>query len=115
MMGNPQNIKLIYAYTIEKIFENLEYDENIFYVLIAYLTNYKDEFSKYIQASSEPLEINGNEIKEYSIDKKLYLEIFNKVSKKYELKNINKFKNSLYEYFKKEFSLNSDLKELLIG
>lgn len=35
MMGNPQNIKLIYAYTIEKIFENLEYDENIFYVLIA--------------------------------------------------------------------------------
>ena len=50
----------------------------------------------------------------YSDDKKIYISIFEKVFERYNLKNENKFKISLYKYFEKDFTLNQDLKNILM-
>ena len=47
-------------------------------------------------------------------DKKIYISIFEKVFERYNLKNENKFKISLYKYFEKDFTLNQDLKNILM-
>lgn len=49
----------------------------------------------------------------YSDDKKFYINIFEKVLEKYNLKNKNRFKINLYKYFEKDFTLNQDLKNIL--
>ena len=54
------------------------------------------------------------DIKNYSDNKKIYLNIFEKVLDKYKLKNENKFRASLYKYFEKDFTLNQDLKNILM-
>ncbi len=48
-------------------------------------------------------------------DKKIYLNIVEKIFTRYNLKNENKFKVSLYRYFENDFELNPDLKDLLKG
>ena len=54
------------------------------------------------------------DIETYSDDKKIYINIFEKVLERYSLKNENKFKISLYKYFVKDFVLNQDLKNILM-
>ena len=54
------------------------------------------------------------DILNYFDDKKIYLNIFEKVLNKYKLKNENKFRASLYKYFEKDFILNQDLKNILM-
>ena len=54
------------------------------------------------------------DILNYFDDKKIYLNIFEKVLNKYKLKNENKFRASLYKYFEKDFTLNQDLKNILM-
>ena len=109
LMGNPKDLKLVFAYTLEEIFSKIAYDENIFYTIIAYLTKFRDDYSTYMETSNISFDIET-----YSDDKKIYINIFEKVLERYSLKNENKFKISLYKYFVKDFVLNQDLKNILM-
>ena len=111
LMGNPKDLKLFFVYTLEEIFSKINYDENIFYIIIAYLTKFRDDYSIYMEVDEKNLNFD---IKNYSDNKKIYLNIFEKVLDKYKLKNENKFKISLYKYFEKDFTLNQDLKNILM-
>ena len=109
LMGNPKDLKLFFVYALEEIFSKIAYDENIFYTIIAYLTKFRDDYSIYMEASNISFDM-----KNYSDDKKIYINIFEKVLERYNLKNENKFKISLYKYFEKDFTLNQDLKNILM-
>ena len=109
LMGNPKDLKLFFVYTLEEIFSKIAYDENIFYTIIAYLTKFRDDYSIYMEASNISFDMET-----YSDDKKIYISIFEKVFERYNLKNENKFKISLYKYFEKDFTLNQDLKNILM-
>ena len=109
LMGNPKDLKLFFVYTLEEIFSKIAYDENIFYTIIAYLTKFRDDYSTYMETSNISFDIET-----YSDDKKIYINIFEKVLERYSLKNENKFKISLYKYFEKDFTLNQDLKNILM-
>ena len=109
LMGNPKDLKLFFVYTLEEIFSKIAYDENIFYTIIAYLTKFRDDYSTYIETNNISFDIET-----YSDDKKIYINIFEKVLERYSLKNENKFKISLYKYFVKDFVLNQDLKNILM-
>ena len=109
LMGNPKDLKLFFVYTLEEIFSKIAYDENIFYTIIAYLTKFRDDYSTYMETSNISFDIET-----YSDDKKIYINIFEKVLGRYSLKNENKFKISLYKYFVKDFVLNQDLKNILM-
>ena len=111
LMGNPKDLKLFFVYTLEEIFSKINYDENIFYIIIAYLTKFRDDYSTYMEVAENNLSLDNSN---YSDDKKFYINIFEKVLKKYNLKNENRFKISLYKYFKKDFTLNQDLKNILM-
>lgn len=111
LMANPKNIKLLYVYALEKILGEVKYNEEVLYTVIAYLTKIKDEYSVYINSSDKAIEINSFDFNE---DKKIYMRIFNEVVSEYNFKNINKFKNTLNAYFKDNFILNPDLKEVLL-
>ena len=95
----------------KEIFSKINYDENIFYTIIAYLTKFRDNYSIYMEVDENNLNFD---MKNYSDDKKIYLNIFEKVLNKYKLKNVNKFRASLYKYFEKDFTLNQDLKNILM-
>ena len=110
LMGNPKDLKLFFVYALEEIFSKIAYDENIFYTIIAYLTKFRDDYSIYMEASN----ISFDVAETYSDDKKIYINIFEKVLEKYNLKNENKFRASLYKYFEKDFTLNQDLKNILM-
>ena len=109
LLGNPKDLKLFFVYTLEEIFSKIAYDENIFYTIIAYLTKFRDDYSTYMETSNITFDIET-----YSDDKKIYINIFEKVLERYSLKNENKFKISLYKYFVKDFVLNQDLKNILM-
>ena len=109
LMGNPKDLKLVFTYALEEIFSKIAYDENIFYIIIAYLTKFRDDYSTYMETSNISFDIET-----YSDDKKIYINIFEKVLERYSLKNENKFKISLYKYFVKDFVLNQDLKNILM-
>ena len=109
LMGNPKDLKLFFVYSLEEIFSQIDYDEHIFYTIIAYLTKFRDDYSIYMEASNISFDM-----KNYSDDKKIYINIFEKVLERYNLKNENKFKISLYKYFEKDFTLNQDLKNILM-
>ena len=111
LMGNPKDLKLFFVYALEEIFSKINYDENIFYIIIAYLTKFRDDYSTYMEVDENNLNFD---MKNYSDDKKIYLNIFEKVLNKYKLKNVNKFRASLYKYFEKDFILNQDLKNILM-
>ena len=110
LMGNPKDLKLFFVYALEEIFSKIAYDENIFYAVIAYLTKFRDDYSIYMKASN----ISFDVAETYSDDKKIYINIFEKVLEKYNLKNKNKFKISLHKHFEKDFTLNQDLKNILM-
>ena len=109
LMGNPKDLKLFFVYALEEIFSKIAYDENIFYTIIAYLTKFRDDYSTYMETSNISFDIET-----YSDDKKIYINIFEKVLERYSLKNENKFKISLYKHFEKDFTLNQDLKNILM-
>ena len=109
LMGNPKDLKLFFVYTLEEIFSKIAYDENIFYTIIAYLTKFRDDYSTYMETSNISFDIET-----YSDDKKIYINIFEKVLERYSLKNENKFKISLYKYFVKDFILSQDLNNILM-
>ena len=111
LMGNPKDLKLFFVYALEEIFSIINYDENIFYIIIAYLTKFRDDYSIYMEVDKNNLNLD---ILNYFDDKKIYLNIFEKVLNKYKLKNENKFRASLYKYFEKDFILNQDLKNILM-
>ncbi len=111
LMGNPKNLKLFFVYALEEIFSQINYDENIFYIIIAYLTKFRDDYSTYMEIDENNLNFD---ISNYSDDKKIYINIFEKVLEKYNLKNKNRFKITLYKYFEKDFTLNQDLKNILM-
>ena len=111
LMGNPKDLKLFFVYALEEIFSIINYDENIFYIIIAYLTKFRDDYSTYMKVDKNNLSFDSSN---YSDDKKFYINIFEKVLEKYNLKNVNKFRASLYKYFEKDFTLNQDLKNILM-
>ena len=111
LMGNPKDLKLFFVYALEEIFSIINYDENIFYIIITYLTKFRDDYSIYMEVDENNLNFD---MKNYSDDKKIYLNIFEKVLNKYKLKNVKKFRASLYKYFEKDFILNQDLKNILM-
>ena len=110
LMGNPKDLKLFFVYALEEIFSIINYDENIFYIIIAYLTKFRDDYSTYMEVAENNLSLDNSN---YSDDKKFYINIFEKVLEKYNLKNKNRFKINLYKYFEKDFTLNQDLKNIL--
>ena len=109
LMGNPKDLKLFFVYALEEIFSKIAYDENIFYIIIAYLTKFRDDYSIYMEANNISFDKEA-----YSDEKRIYIDIFEKVLERYSLKNENKFKISLYKYFEKNFTLNQDLKNILM-
>ena len=111
LMGNPKDLKLFFVYALEEIFSKIVYDENIFYTIIAYLTKFRDNYSIYMEVNENNLNFDSSN---YSDDKKIYLNILEKVLNKYKLKNVKKFRASLYKYFEKDFILNQDLKNILM-
>ena len=111
LMGNPKDLKLFFVYALEEIFSIINYDENIFYIIITYLTKFRDDYSIYMEVDENNLSFD---MKNYSDDKKIYLNILGKVLNKYKLKNVKKFRASLYKYFEKDFTLNQDLKNILM-
>ena len=111
LMGNPKDLKLFFVYALEEIFSKINYDENIFYIIIAYLTKFRDDYSIYMEVDENNLNFD---MENYSDDEKIYLSIFEKVLNKYKLKNESKFRASLYKYFEKDFILNQDLKNILM-
>ena len=113
LMGNPKDLKLFFVYALEEIFSIINYNENIFYIIIAYLTKFRDDYFTYMDMEVDENNLNFDK-SNYSDDKKIYLSIFEKVLNKYNLKNVNKFRASLYKYFKKDFTLNQDLKNILM-
>ena len=111
LIGNPKDLKLFFVYALEEIFSKIVYDENIFYTIIAYLTKFRDNYSIYMEVNENNLNFDSSN---YSDDKKIYLNILGKVLNKYKLKNVKKFRASLYKYFEKDFTLNQDLKNILM-
>ena len=111
-MGNPKDLKVLFVYTLEEIFNQINYDENIFYTIIAYLTKFRDDYSIYMNSTDETIKFD---IENYNEDKKIYLNIAEKIFARYNLKNENKFKISLCRYFENDFELNQDLKDILKG
>lgn len=111
-MGNPKDLKVLFVYALEEIFNQINYDENIFYTIIAYLTKFRDDYSVYMNSTDDSIKFD---IENYNEDKKIYLNIVEKIFTRYNLKNENKFKVSLYRYFENDFELNPDLKDLLKG
>jgi hypothetical protein len=111
-MGNPKDLKVLFVYALEEIFNQINYDENIFYTIIAYLTKFRDDYSIYMNSTDETIKFD---IENYNEDKKIYLNIAEKIFTRYNLKNENKFRLSLCRYFENDFELNQDLKDILKG
>ena len=111
-MGNPKDLKVLFVYALEEIFNQINYDENIFYIIIAYLTKFRDDYSIYMNSTDETIKFD---IENYNEDKKIYLNVAEKIFARYNLKNENKFKISLCRYFENDFELNQDLKDILKG
>lgn len=111
-MGNPKDLKVLFVYALEEIFSQINYDENIFYTIIAYLTKFRDDYSIYMNLTDETIKFD---IDYYNEDKKIYLNVVEKIFTRYNLKNENKFKVSLCRYFENDFELNQDLKDILKG
>lgn len=111
-MGNPKDLKVLFVYALEEIFNQINYDENIFYTIIAYLTKFRDDYSIYMNSTDETIKFD---IENYNEDKKIYLNIAEKIFARYNLINENKFKISLCRYFENDFELNQDLKDILKG
>ena len=112
LMGNPKDLKLFFVYALEEIFSIINYDENIFYIIITYLTKFRDDYSVYMNSTDETIKFD---IENYNKDKKIYLNIAEKIFARYNLKNENKFRLSLCRYFENDFELNQDLKDILKG
>ena len=111
-MGNPKDLKVLFVYALEEIFNQINYDENIFYTIIAYLTKFRDDYSIYMNSTDDNIKFD---IENYNEDKKIYLNIAEKIFTRYNLKNENKFRLSLCRYFENDFELNQDLKDILKG
>ena len=111
-MGNPKDLKVLFVYALEEIFNQINYDENIFYIIIAYLTKFRDDYSIYMNSTDDNIKFD---IENYNEDKKIYLNIAEKIFTRYNLKNENKFRLSLCRYFENDFELNQDLKDILKG
>lgn len=111
-MGNPKDLKVLFVYALEEIFNQINYDENIFYIIIAYLTKFRDDYSIYMNSTDDNIKFD---IENYNEDKKIYLNVAEKIFARYNLKNENKFKVSLCRYFENDFELNPDLKDVLKG
>ena len=111
-MGNPKDLKVLFVYALEEIFNKINYDENIFYTIITYLTKFRDDYSIYMNSTDDNIKFD---IENYNEDKKIYLNIAEKIFARYNLKNENKFKISLSRYFENDFELNQDLKDILKG
>ena len=111
-MGNPKDLKVLFVYALEEIFNQIDYDENIFYTIIAYLTKFRDDYSIYMNSTDDNIKFD---IENYNEDKKIYLNVAEKIFARYNLKNENKFRLSLCRYFENDFELNQDLKDILKG
>ena len=111
-MGNPKDLKVLFVYALDEIFNQINYDENIFYTIIAYLTKFRDDYSIYMNSTDDNIKFD---IENYNEDKKIYLNIAEKIFARYNLKNENKFRLSLCRYFENDFELNPDLKDVLKG
>ena len=111
-MGNPKDLKVLFVYALEEIFNQINYDENIFYIIIAYLTKFRDDYSIYMNSTDDNIKFD---IENYNEDKKIYLNVAEKIFARYNLKNENKFRLSLCRYFENDFELNQDLKDILKG
>lgn len=111
-MGNPKDLKVLFVYALEEIFNQINYDENILYTIIAYLTKFRDDYSIYMNSTDETIKFD---IENYNEDKKIYLNVAEKIFARYNLRNENKFRLSLCRYFENDFELNQDLKDILKG
>ena len=111
-MGNPKDLKVLFVYALEEIFNQINYDENIFYTIITYLTKFRDDYSVYMNSTDDNIKFD---IENYNEDKKIYLNVAEKIFARYNLKNENKFRLSLCRYFENDFELNQDLKDILKG
>ena len=110
LMGNPNDLKLFFVYVLENIFNKIEYDENIFYIFIAYLTKQRDNFEVYLEANNiEKIDLNG--LKSFFVEKDKYMEIFLDVTSRYKFENIKKLNVDIIEKLELNFELRNYIRE----
>lgn len=63
LMGDLKSLKPLVVLSFKKLMENQEYDENIFYLVISFLTKYRDNF--YFYETTEIEENNFFNLKEF--------------------------------------------------
>ena len=122
LMGDLKSLKPLVVLSFKKLMENQEYDENLFYLLISFLTKYRDNFYFYENAEIE--EDNSFNLKEFLLANENILnsreglgaisslKALEELEKNYQNKFIQKIKNELIT-LKKVTSLNSTEKYLL--
>lgn len=107
LMSNPKYLKIFYVYSLEKIFDEKGYDENIFSTVMTYISKSYNDFHHYLNSSNEEEELDINLEND---DKKIYFKIFTEILTKYKFENKNRFKNTLKKHFENNFYLDENIK-----
>ncbi|MDU1909808.1 hypothetical protein [Fusobacterium sp.] len=103
-LGDMKSLKALLILSFKKLFENKEYEENVFFLLICFITKYRDNFYFYENCqhsniiSLEKLKENILSNKELS-ESREGLEIFStlKALEMYNFKNFDKFLSKIVD------------------
>lgn len=98
-LGDMKSLKPLLILSFKKLFENAEYEENVFFLLISYLTKYRDNFYFYENCEKDDNIVEVKNLKESIILNKNLLESMEglevlstlKALEMYDFKNFDKF------------------------
>ena len=74
LLGDAKSLKPLLVISFKKLFENKEYEENVFFLLISYLTKYRDNFYFYENCEKDDSIVELEKLKESVIFNKELLE-----------------------------------------
>ena len=73
-LGDMKSLKPLLILSFKKLFENEEYEENVFFLLISFITKYRDNFYFYENCEKENNSVNFEMLKENVLSNKKLLE-----------------------------------------
>lgn len=73
-LGDMKSLKPLLILSFKKLFENEEYEENVFFLLISFITKYRDNFYFYENCEKENNPVNFEMLKENVLSNKKLLE-----------------------------------------